>query len=60
MRGEGIFADQIAQMFKVARRRAGIPEEAPELSVADFRRPEGAQLELKLSTTSSPTVARKR
>jgi len=48
MRGEGIFAEQIAQMFEVARQRAGIPEEGPELSVADFRRPEGAQLGLGL------------
>jgi DNA repair photolyase len=48
MRGEGIFADQLAQMFDVARRRAGIPDEGPALSVAAFRRPEGAQLSLGL------------
>ena len=48
MRGEGIFADQIAQMFEVARRKAGLAEDAPELSAADFRRPEGAQLGLGL------------
>jgi DNA repair photolyase len=48
MRGEGIFADQISQMFKVARRRAGLNEEAPQLSTAAFRRPEGAQLALGL------------
>jgi DNA repair photolyase len=48
MRGEGIFADQISQMFHVARRKVGIPEDGPELSTAAFRRPGGAQLALKL------------
>ncbi|HTL58469.1 MAG TPA: PA0069 family radical SAM protein [Candidatus Limnocylindrales bacterium] len=48
MRGEGIFADQISRMFRVARRKAGLPEDAPELSTAAFRRPEQAQLRLKL------------
>ena len=46
MRGEGIFADQISQMFHVARREAGLPEDGPEMSTADFRRPEGSQLAL--------------
>ena len=46
MRGEGIFADQISQMFHVARRKAGLPEDGPEMSTADFRRPEGSQLAL--------------
>jgi DNA repair photolyase len=48
MRGEGVFADQISQMFHVARRKAGLPEEGPEMSAAAFRRPEGAQLGLGL------------
>jgi DNA repair photolyase len=48
MRGEGIFADQISQMFHIARRKAGLAEEAPDLSTAAFRRPEGPQLALKL------------
>ena len=48
MRGEGIFADQIHQMFEVARRKAGIPDEGPELSAAAFRRPQGPQLSLDL------------
>ena len=48
MRGEGIFADQISQMFKVARRKVGLNEDAPELSTAGFRRPEGPQLGLGL------------
>jgi len=49
MRGEGIFAEQIAQMFQIARRRVGIPDEGPELSVANFRRPGGTQLALELA-----------
>lgn len=48
MRGEGIFADQISQMFKVARRKAGLAEDGPELSTASFRPPQGAQLALEL------------
>jgi len=46
MRGEGIFAEQIDQMFDVARRRAGISNNGPELSVAHFRRAGGQQLEM--------------
>ena len=46
MRGEGIFADQIWRMFEVARRKAGLDGDAPELSTAAFRRPAGAQLGL--------------
>jgi DNA repair photolyase len=48
MTGEGIFAEQISRMFNVARRKAGIPEDGPELSTAGFRRPGGAQLALEL------------
>jgi len=44
--GEGIFAEQIAQMFRVARRKAGIASYDAELSTAAFRRPGGAQLSL--------------
>ena len=46
MRGEGIFADQISQMFHVARRKVGLPEDGPTLSAAAFRRPEGSQMGL--------------
>ena len=46
MSGEGIFADQIGQMFEVARRKAGIQTGSRELSAAAFRRPLGAQLAL--------------
>jgi DNA repair photolyase len=48
MSGEGIFADQISQMFHVARRKAGLAEDGPDLSTAGFRRPDGGQLALGL------------
>jgi DNA repair photolyase len=44
--GEGIFAEQISQMFKVARRKARIPSDGTELSTAAFRRAGGTQLSL--------------
>lgn len=46
MTGEGIFAEQIEQMFNVACRRAGIADNEPRLSTAAFRRPGGRQLGL--------------
>jgi len=46
MKGEGLFAEQIQQIFDVARRKAGIKNDQPPLSTAAFRRPEGRQLEL--------------
>jgi DNA repair photolyase len=48
MHGEGIFAEQISQMFHVARRKAGFAHAWPELSVAAFRKPQGPQLALGL------------
>jgi DNA repair photolyase len=48
MRGEGIFAEQISQMFHVARRKVGLAEKVPDLSTSAFRRPEGSQLALEL------------
>lgn len=44
--GEGIFADQIAQMFDVARRKAGLRQEDVELSTDAFRRADDKQLSL--------------
>jgi len=44
--GEGIFAEQIAAMFDVARRKAGFCDDYPALSTAAFRRPAGTQLSL--------------
>ena len=48
MRRAGILADQISRMFHVARKKAGMLEEGPELSTASFRRPVGLQLALNL------------
>jgi DNA repair photolyase len=44
MRGEGIFAEHIAQLFSISCRRAGIGEKKfPSLSTAAFRKDGGAQ-----------------
>jgi len=48
MRGEGIFAAQISQMFHVARRKVGLAEDGPELSTTAFRGLGGNQLALGL------------
>ncbi len=44
MKGEGIFAEQIAKLFTASCRKAGILGRHPELSTAAFRRPSGSQL----------------
>jgi DNA repair photolyase len=44
MRGEGVFAGQIGDLFQGARRRHGLCEHPPELSIAAFRPPGGVQL----------------
>jgi DNA repair photolyase len=46
MRGEGVLARQMTKLFAVACRQVGLSMRGPELSVAAFRRPGGAQLEL--------------
>jgi DNA repair photolyase len=49
MKGEGIYADQIHDLFELSRRRAGFEvsaEARPPLSTAAFRRPGDAQLGL--------------
>jgi DNA repair photolyase len=48
MRGRGIFADQIRQMFHVACRKAALAADGPELSAAAFRRPSDPQMEFQL------------
>jgi len=45
-RGEGIFAEQLRQVFAVTTRRLGLNREEFPLSTAHFRRPGGVQLEL--------------
>ncbi|OJU98486.1 MAG: hypothetical protein BGO12_21930 [Verrucomicrobia bacterium 61-8] len=46
MRGEGIWAEQIRQLFRTARQREGLEGRRIELSVDHFRRPGGEQLRL--------------
>ena len=46
MKGEGVFAEQIAALFSLACRRAGIGERSLNLSTAAFRRPVPAQASL--------------
>ncbi|MGE3540852.1 MAG: PA0069 family radical SAM protein [Candidatus Tectimicrobiota bacterium] len=46
MQGEGIFAEQIAALFSLACRRAGLVRRQVPLSTAAFRRPAGPQLSL--------------
>jgi DNA repair photolyase len=48
MRGEGLFAEQIARLFSVGRRQAGLADAGPGLSTKAFRRAAGAQMELEL------------
>jgi DNA repair photolyase len=38
MKGEGVFAEMIREMFQLAKRKVGITQRAPELSIASFRR----------------------
>lgn len=45
-RGEGIFAEQLNQLFHVTARRLGLNRAELHLSAAHFRRPGGTQLEL--------------
>lgn len=46
MRGEGIFAEQLHDLFHVCARRAGLNQERVALSTAHFRPPGGRQLDL--------------
>ena len=43
MRGEGVLAEQITNLFLLSCRRAGIGHRFPKLSTAAFRRPGGTQ-----------------
>jgi DNA repair photolyase len=45
-RGTGRYAEQIASLFEVSLRRAGLTPRHLELSTASFRRPQGPQLDL--------------
>ena len=46
MRGEGKFAEQMAALFQLARKKSGITERWPKLTTEHFRRPEKDQLSL--------------
>ena len=48
MRGEGLYAQMLAQRFKLATRRLGLAENLPDLRTDLFRVPEkpGDQLDL--------------
>ncbi len=46
MRGQGLYADQIDQLVRMARSRAGLDRERRPLSTAQFRRPGVRQREL--------------
>jgi len=43
MRGEGIYAEQMAGLFRLACKKAGIHERRPSLSTASFRRAPASQ-----------------
>ena len=46
MHGEGVWARQLKTVFEVAKRKAGLDREFPELSTEHFRPPRGAQMTL--------------
>jgi DNA repair photolyase len=46
MSGEGIYAEQMAALFRLARKKSGISERWPKLTTEHFRRPEKHQLSL--------------
>lgn len=46
MRGEGIFAEQIDKLFAQSRKRYGLDQKIPPLSIKHFHRPQGAQFAL--------------
>jgi DNA repair photolyase len=46
MRGQGIWAEQLQQMFRIATRRHGLNQRDYKLSPEHFRRPGGTQLAL--------------
>ena len=46
MRGEGIYAEQVKNLFDIACRKAGLNRQQIALSIDQFKRPGGAQLDL--------------
>ena len=48
MRGTGVIADQIAQLFKVCRRRSGLNGRMPDYDCTLFRRPQPSRGQMTL------------
>lgn len=46
LRGQGAYADQMAELFEISCRKAGLNSARPRLSADSFRRPGSAQLPL--------------
>ncbi len=46
MKGEGVFARQIRDVFNLARKKAGIPEGGPDLTTGHFHNPHDRQQKL--------------
>jgi DNA repair photolyase len=46
MRGQGIYAEQMAKLFQLARKKSGIAERWPKLTIEHFQRPGIDQLRL--------------
>lgn len=46
MKGEGVFAEQIHTLFAAASRRTGLDRARIDLSISNFRRPGGVQMNL--------------
>ncbi len=46
MKGQGVFAKQIADLFELSKRKAGISGQGPRLDVSGFIPPSGRQLSL--------------
>lgn len=46
MKGQGIYAKQVKDMFEVAKRKAGMQENMMQLSTEHFKKPGGTQLDL--------------
>jgi DNA repair photolyase len=46
MRGEGIYAEQMAELFQLAQKKSGITQRWPKLTTEHFRRPGRDQLSL--------------
>ena len=46
MRGQGIYAEQMASLFQLAQKKSGITQRWPKLTTENFRRPEKDQMNL--------------